>query len=85
MSPDEDSGGGWLRDARFRRATTAAVLFTLLLALLFGCACAIGSIFVARSYVSQGEVDPRVCNRVVWERESSGEGLRYGDDGIRNL
>ncbi|MBW6468364.1 MAG: hypothetical protein K0B85_04310 [Coriobacteriia bacterium] len=44
---------------RFRRATTAVVLVAVLLAFLLGCSCIVASIFVARTAVSNTDVESR--------------------------
>lgn len=58
------------REPAFRRASTAVAAAAVLLALLFACPCAIGAIFVARSFVSESKVEYRVwvdaSGRVAW-------------------
>jgi hypothetical protein len=65
------------QESRFRRASTGVVVFAIVAALLFACSCAVGSIFVGRSFVSETRVEYRAwvqaAQRVAW----SGEG-RFG-------
>jgi hypothetical protein len=71
MEPDQP------QESQFRRASTGVVVMAIVAALLFACSCAVGSIFVGRSFISETRVEYRAwvqaAQRVAW----SGEG-RFG-------
>lgn len=58
---------------RFRRATTAVVLAAVLLAFLLGCSCIVASIFVARTAVSNTEMESRVWSQPAQVTQAQGE------------